>query len=64
MNHSLAFTTGRFPDDIIITARNHKVAEEACLKCHADVTDMIRASRHRGDGLSCTVCHRNVGHGH
>ena len=64
MNHSLAFTSGRFPDDIVITTRNHKVADEACLKCHDDVTDMIRSARHRGEGLSCTVCHRNVGHGH
>jgi len=64
VNHSLAFTSGRFPDDIIITPRNHRVAEAACLKCHADVTDMIRSSRRQGEGPSCTVCHRNVGHGH
>ncbi len=63
-NHSLAFTSGRFPDEILITARNHQVAEGACLKCHDDLTDMIRSARHREQGLSCTVCHRNVGHGH
>ena len=64
MNHSLAFTSGRFPDDIIVTPRNHRVAEEACLKCHADVTEMVRSARPRGDAFSCTTCHRNVGHGH
>ena len=64
MNHSLAFTSGRFPENIIVTPRNHRVAEEACLKCHADVTDMVRSTRSRGDAFSCTTCHRNVGHGH
>ncbi len=64
MHHSMAFTSGRFPDDIIITPRNHRVAEEACLKCHADITDMVRSTRHSGDSFACTSCHRNVGHSH
>ncbi|MBI5281822.1 MAG: cytochrome c nitrite reductase small subunit [Candidatus Solibacter usitatus] len=63
-NHSLAFTSGRFPDDIIITPRNHRVADEACMKCHDDLTSGIRATRHEGDSPSCTTCHRNVGHAH
>ncbi len=64
VNHSLAFTSGRFPDGIVITARNHKVAEEACMKCHEEITSGIRASRHQNDKVSCTTCHRNVGHAH
>lgn len=63
-HHSLAFTSGRFPDDIQITARNHKVAEEACMKCHEDITDGIRSTRHRKDDIACTNCHRDVGHQH
>ena len=63
-HHSLAFTTGRFPDDILITSRNHRIAEEACMKCHEDITDGIRATRHLGSGISCTTCHRSVGHAH
>jgi cytochrome c nitrite reductase small subunit len=64
-NHSLAFTTGRFPDDILITGRNQRVAEGSCLKCHEDITSGIRAAHRPGDNsVSCTTCHRNVGHSH
>jgi cytochrome c nitrite reductase small subunit len=63
-NHSLAFTSGRYPDEILITPRNHRVAGSACLKCHDDMTLAIRVPRHRDDGASCTTCHRNVGHEH
>jgi cytochrome c nitrite reductase small subunit len=61
--HSLAFTTGRFPDEIVITDRNYRVAQSSCLKCHEDIVDGIRGSRggHRAD-VSCVECHRNVGH--
>jgi cytochrome c nitrite reductase small subunit len=61
--HSLAFTTGRFPDEIVITNRNYRVAQKSCLKCHEDIVTGIRGSRsaHRED-VSCIECHRNVGH--
>src|SRR5688500_9502703 len=32
--HSLAFTTGRFPEPIRITDRNRRVTESACRGCH------------------------------
>lgn len=60
--HSLAFTTGRFPDDIVITGRNHRVAERSCLKCHEDIVTGINSTRSHGETVSCVVCHRNVGH--
>lgn len=60
--HSLAFTTGRFPDDIQITERNYKVTDAACLKCHAEITDGLRAVRLHKDGISCLRCHLAVGH--
>jgi cytochrome c nitrite reductase small subunit len=60
--HSLAFTSGHFPDEIRITKRNFGVAESACLKCHAEVVTGIRATRdHRAD-VSCIGCHQTVGH--
>jgi cytochrome c nitrite reductase small subunit len=64
-HHSLAFTSGRFPDDILITGRNQRVAEESCLKCHEQITMTIRGA-HRPDdrSVSCVACHRNVGHAH
>lgn len=62
--HSFYFTTGRYPDPIRITPRNHGVTEMACRKCHADVTASID-SQHTvapAAGLSCTACHNDVGH--
>jgi cytochrome c nitrite reductase small subunit len=63
-NHSLMFTTGRFPDRIQITGRNARVTEESCLKCHQDVTEGIRGLRGHNDRVHCTSCHRSVGHAH
>ena len=62
--HSFYFTTGRFPDPIQITPRNHRITETACRKCHAEVTAAIDpAHANRGAaGLSCTKCHNDVGH--
>jgi cytochrome c nitrite reductase small subunit len=65
--HSFAFTTGRFPDQISITPRNHGVAEEACRKCHETVVLQIdgpHAAKTEEDELSCVRCHRSVGHLH
>ena len=63
-HHSLAFTSGRFPDEIQITERNHRVAEAACMKCHEEITDGIRSTRHPAGDVACTSCHRSVGHAH
>ncbi len=60
--HSMAFTTGRFPDEIQITDRNLRVAESSCLKCHQDIVMGIRGVRGHGGDVSCISCHRNVGH--
>jgi cytochrome c nitrite reductase small subunit len=60
--HSLAFTTGWFPDEIIITARNFRVTESACLKCHAEIVQGIRATRDHRSDVACISCHRTVGH--
>src|SRR5262245_18346906 len=37
--HSFYFTTGTYPDPIRITARNEKVTENACRKCHSDIVE-------------------------
>lgn len=63
-HHSLAFTTGNFPDEIRITGRNARVADEACLKCHEEITSAMRMARHGRQDISCISCHRNVGHAH
>jgi cytochrome c nitrite reductase small subunit len=61
--HSFAFTTGRFPDQIQVTPRNHEVAEQACRKCHAEIVDAIEGT-HTARQTSCVRCHRSVGHLH
>lgn len=68
-NHSLAFTTGRFPEPIRITPRNRDVTERACRKCHEAVVTAIDAHAARQDAraserLACLACHRDVGHLH
>jgi cytochrome c nitrite reductase small subunit len=60
--HSLAFTTGHFPDEIRITDRNFKVAESSCLKCHEEIVGGIRSTREHRQEVSCIACHSTVGH--
>ncbi len=60
--HSLAFTSGRFPDEIRITGRNLKVTRSACLKCHEDIVTGIQATRGHDSGVDCIQCHNTVGH--
>jgi cytochrome c nitrite reductase small subunit len=61
-NHSLAFTTQNFPENIRITARNYRITDQACLKCHAQMVENIRAGRAHRREISCIDCHREVGH--
>ena len=61
-NHGLAFTTGRFPDNIQIRDHNLRVTEESCLFCHESVVEGIQATRPHDQKISCVTCHSNVGH--
>jgi len=63
--HSLAFTTGHFPDQIQMHDYNHKVVEQNCRHCHADLTHAIDPLPNvAGDveSTSCIHCHSTVGH--
>ncbi|MBX7219420.1 MAG: cytochrome c nitrite reductase small subunit [Blastocatellia bacterium] len=62
--HSFAFTTGRFHEPIQIKKHNREITENACRKCHAEITSSIEANHKAGDEISCLQCHRNVGHMH
>ena len=63
-NHSVAFTTGRFPEPLRITERNFNVTEKACRKCHQAIVDAIEpgARGPKDQRLSCIRCHSTVGH--
>lgn len=39
--HSLAFTTGKFPDPLQIKPHNRAITERACRDCHADIVAAI-----------------------
>ena len=59
--HSLAFTTGRFPDAIEIKDRNRRITEAACRRCHEDVV-MAMDGPHETQKVSCLRCHPTAGH--
>jgi cytochrome c nitrite reductase small subunit len=58
--HSLAFTTGNYPDPPRIKGFNRAIAESACRSCHGELTASIDAAH--GQPQSCTSCHQGVGH--
>ena len=60
--HSLAFTTGDYPDPIRIKPRNAKRTQHACLHCHDDLVHALLPSTGGGDMLACVHCHPSVGH--
>jgi cytochrome c nitrite reductase small subunit len=59
--HSLAFTSGQFPDNITIRERDYRVTESTCRSCHAAITLAI-AGPHNTETISCIPCHFDVGH--
>jgi cytochrome c nitrite reductase small subunit len=62
--HSFYFTTGRYPDTIKITEFDEEVAENACRRCHENITAAIdNDAGHGGEKrMDCTRCHGTVGH--
>jgi cytochrome c nitrite reductase small subunit len=60
--HSFAFTTGDFPDPLRIKERNIEVAEKACRKCHAEITEAIENPHAGSQETACLRCHMSVGH--
>ncbi len=44
--HSLAFTTGRFPDPLQIKPHNRAITEATCRDCHADIVAAIDPMGH------------------
>lgn len=57
--HSVAFTSGRFPEPLRIKPHNREITEKACHKCHQEI---VAALHYTAEDLSCVRCHRSVGH--
>ncbi len=62
-NHSWAFTTGSFPDEIMITKSNRRITEAACRSCHESITATVDSAHAGAEAISCIRCHSNVAHG-
>lgn len=60
--HSLAFTTGDFPEPIRIKDRNRAITQAACLDCHGDYVHNMLPARPGGQTQSCVHCHGDAGH--
>jgi cytochrome c nitrite reductase small subunit len=63
MLHSLAFTTGDYPEPLRIKPRNSRRTQSACLHCHAEVAHALLPAEDGGETLPCVHCHSAVGHG-
>ena len=60
-NHSLAFTTGEYPDPIRIRDFNAEIAQQNCLYCHQALVSQVYGF-HQDQSRRCVDCHGNVGH--
>ena len=61
-HHSLAFTTGSFPDVLQIKPGNREIVERACQTCHQAIIQAIEGPHREGSALSCVRCHATAGH--
>ncbi len=61
-NHSVAFSSGNFPEPLRITEFNKKITQKQCLKCHSTFAASV-FQLHKNEELQCLRCHSGVGHG-
>lgn len=61
-NHSLKFTTGDFPEPIVIKSRNQRIALTNCVNCHGTMVHEMGITAREVGVLNCVRCHGNVGH--
>lgn len=60
--HSLAFTTGRFPDPLQIKAHNRAITERTCRDCHGAIVDAIDATQTEGTASTTATAERPAIH--
>jgi cytochrome c nitrite reductase small subunit len=62
--HSAAFTLQNFKEPIEITARDRRLVQENCVRCHAAfVHDMLAIAAPVSREVDCLHCHAGAGHG-
>jgi cytochrome c nitrite reductase small subunit len=64
-HHSKGFTLQDFHEPILIKPHNAEILQRNCERCHGELVHdaLLLGSRGPRDTVSCTHCHRNVGHG-
>jgi len=63
-HHSLAFTTQNFHEPIMIKAKNSRILQHNCVKCHQPMVDeLFKRDITNPDAIKCVHCHAGVGHG-
>ena len=62
INHVLAFGAGHIPDAIRAKSSSRAIAQENCLRCHAETVSDIAAGQ-MDAGRYCFDCHRSDPHG-
>jgi cytochrome c nitrite reductase small subunit len=61
--HGYKFTTGTYPENIVIRQSSLDVVNTACVSCHDTMTDQMRISMGAtGDSRECSHCHSTIGH--
>lgn len=60
-NHSLAFTTGDYPEVIHIRDYNADIVQENCIGCHTTLVSNVYGM-HDDQDRRCVDCHGNTGH--
>jgi cytochrome c nitrite reductase small subunit len=60
--HSVAFTLQNFPEPIRIKPRNMAIVQRNCNSCHAAMVHQMLPATLDGEAVTCSHCHRDVGH--
>jgi cytochrome c nitrite reductase small subunit len=68
MRHSAIFTARTYAQSIRMREPGRQVVLENCIRCHGNLTEMVKANVNysatlNGDGRVCWDCHREVPHG-
>jgi len=68
MRHATIFTLNTYSQSITMHAPGRKVVQENCIRCHGNLTEMVKANvtydqTVEGNGRLCWDCHRDVPHG-
>jgi len=62
-HHSAAFTLQNFHEPIMMSDKNSRILQDACVSCHGALMHEQLARASGDQEVRCVHCHRSVGHG-